>query len=70
MNGKAHNTIHALAPVYGRLSMIQKLAVDGFKNGKSDVFVDIRKEAEEGMAQLMMIEKDLVNESQASKIQK
>lgn len=61
MNKSVHSAIHSLVPVYAALSRIQKLSVDGFQNGKIDLFVDIRKECEDGMAQLIMVEQELVH---------
>lgn len=54
-----HKTIHSLVPVYASISRIQKLSVDGQRSGKIDLFVDITAEANDALAQLMMIEKEL-----------
>jgi len=55
----AHRTVHSLVPVYAAISRIQKLSVDGQRSGKIDLFIDITAEANEALAHLMMIEKDL-----------
>lgn len=62
MNKKTHNRIHSLVPIYASLSRICKESVDGWKDGKIDRFVDIRKEAEDGMAQLLVIENQILKE--------
>jgi hypothetical protein len=59
MNNKNHQTIHSLVPVYASLSRIQKLAVEGFQTGRADIFIDIRTECEDGLAQLSTVENNL-----------
>lgn len=60
MNKQSHNTLHLLVPVYSALYRIQKFAVDGFVSGKADLFVDIRRECEKGMGDLLTLEQQLV----------
>lgn len=64
MTPESHKTIHSLVPVYASLSRIQKLAVDGFRGGAYINYQEIRTEAESGMAELMMLEKQLAGEGQ------
>jgi hypothetical protein len=63
MNKESHRKMHSLVPVYAALSRIQKLAVEGFQGGLSDKFIDVRTEAEDGMAQLIMVENALVHDT-------
>lgn len=64
MNGHDHNTIHSLVPVYASLSRILKLAVEGHVGGRADLFIDIRTECEDGLAQLAMVERLLSGSGQ------
>ena len=61
MNKKQHSKIHSLVPVYASLSRIQKLAVEGYQSGRADTFIDVRVEAEDGLAQLLMVEKEILD---------
>jgi hypothetical protein len=60
--GKHHDTIHSLAEVFANLSLIQKMSVDGFKTGASGFYIDIRNEAEMGMARLRKMEAEIKGE--------
>lgn len=57
-----HYTMHSVVPAYSCFDRIQKLAVDGFKSGKLDLYVDIRNLAEEGLGVLKQLENELKKE--------
>lgn len=63
MNQEGHDTIHSLVPIYAAFSRIVKDSVEGYQGGRLDRFVDIRSEAENAMAALIMLEKDLKSDT-------
>ena len=63
MTDREHAIFNAMKPVYTALSVIQKLAVVGFISGRSETFIDIRKEAEEAMGDFAMAEKEFYGTS-------
>jgi hypothetical protein len=55
------NTTNDLQAAQATLSQIIKLAVDGWRDGRLDIFVDIRTKADEALSDLAMLEADLMH---------
>jgi hypothetical protein len=54
-----HYAIHSIVPAFSCFSSIQKLSIDGIRTGRTDLYVDIKGLADEGMGILKELENEL-----------